>query len=90
MTQNTNGYQFLMGSDIVRDGMFMEMLDANGVCVAEVFYSDVTGKMVVTLDQNELPIEAVQELLSRARLKLPPLQQPEATTSTDEPSSTKT
>ena len=80
MTQSGSGYQFLMGSDIERDGMFMEMLDASGACVAEVFYSDVTGRMVVTLEQQELPIEAVEELLSRASLQLPPLQKPKPTT----------
>ncbi len=81
-----SGYQFLMGSDIQRNGMFMEMLDAGGVCVAEVFYSDVTDKMVVTLEQQELPIEAVQELLSRAKLQLPPLQKTEATALSAKPS----
>ena len=89
MTGSGSGYQFLMGSDIERDGMFMEMLDASGACVAEVFYSDVTHKMVVTLGQQGLPIEAVQELLSRSRLQLPPTQKLEAATPAGEPSPTR-
>ena len=76
MTQSNGGYQFLMGSDIERDGMFMEMLDESGAYVAEVFYSDVTHNMVVTLERQSLPIEAVQELLSRSRLSLPPASEP--------------
>ena len=84
MTQSGSEYQFLMGSDIERDGMFMEMLDASGACVAEFFYSDVTGRMVITLEQQGLPIEAVEELLSRARLRLLPLQKPEPNTSAGE------
>jgi hypothetical protein len=67
----------------------MEMLDANEACAAEVFYSEVTGKMVVTLMKQGLPIEAVEELLSRARHWLPPRQKPEATTSAGEPSPVK-
>ncbi len=84
-----SGYQFLMGSDIERDGMFMEMLDASGACVAEFFYSDATHRMVVTLGQQGLPIEAVQELLSRSKLQLPPLQRTETATPAGEPSPTK-
>jgi hypothetical protein len=79
----------MVGSDLVRDGMFMEMLDASEACAAEVFYSDVTGKMVVTLIQRGLPIEAVEELLSRARRQLPPRQEPEAITSASDPSAAK-
>lgn len=89
MTPGGSGHQFLMGSDIQRDGMFMEMLDASGACVAEVFYSDVTGRMVVTLERQELPIEAVEELLSRAKLQLPPRQRTEAATPAGEPPPTK-
>ncbi len=89
MTGSGIGYQFLMGSDIERNGMFMEMLDTSGACVAEVFYSDITHRMVVTLGRPGLPIEAVQELLSRARLKLPPFRKPEAATPAGEPSPAK-
>lgn len=55
MTQSSGEYQFLMGSDIERDGMFMEMLDESGACVAEVFYSDATHNMVVTLERQGYP-----------------------------------
>ena len=48
------------------------MLDAANTHVAEVFYSDVTNKMVVAMQGHALPIEAVEELLSQARLRLPP------------------
>mgnify|MGYP000347179615 CR=1 FL=1 len=54
--------------------MFMEMLDLEGVSLAEVFYADATGKMVVSLDRQALPIEAVETLILRARLRPPPKQ----------------
>jgi len=38
----------------------------------EVFYSDVTGNMFVTLDRPSLPLELVEQLLSAAKLRLPP------------------
>lgn len=85
MTSGGSGHQFLMGSDIQRGGMFMKMLDASEACVAKVFYSDVTGRMVVTLERQEPPIEAVEELLSRAKLQLPPLQKTEAATPAGKP-----
>ena len=71
MTVREDEYQFLVGSDIQRDGMYLEMSDATGACVTEVFYSDVTGSMVVTLDKPSLPFEAVEQLLSMAKFCLP-------------------
>jgi hypothetical protein len=71
MTGDEGEYRFLVGSDIHRDGMYLEMSDAQGACVSDVFYSDVTDKMVVTLDKPSLPIEAVEHLLAMAKLRLP-------------------
>ena len=65
-------YEFLMGSDIHRDSMFLELRDPAGGYTGEVFYSDATATMVVTLEQRDLPIEIVEALLSRAKARLPP------------------
>lgn len=72
MIEGAGKFTFIMGSDIERNGMFLEMLSAEGVYVAEVFHSDVTSEMVVTMQGHVLPIEALEELLSQARLRLPP------------------
>jgi len=55
-----------MGSDVVRDGMFMELLSSERVLLTEVFYSDVTNRMVVTLGRQALPIEVIETLLFQA------------------------
>jgi len=41
-----HGQEFVltMGSDIPKDGMFLELRPVEGVSVAEVFYSDTTGE----------------------------------------------
>jgi hypothetical protein len=72
MTGDHGDYKFTMISDLDRDGMFIELTATNGALVAEVFHSDVTGKMVVTL-YAPLPLEVVEHLLSDARQRLPPL-----------------
>lgn len=48
------------------------MTGADGTPVAEVFYSDVTGDMVVSRYEPASPFEAVEQLLSTAKLRLPP------------------
>lgn len=63
------------GSDIVRDGMFLEA-DLIGTAarrtVAESFYSDVTGKLTLTLFEENVPVELVEYLISDGRECLPP------------------
>jgi hypothetical protein len=78
MTARGGEYRFVVGSDVQRDGMYPEMTDVEGAFVAEVFYSDVTHRMVVTLDRPSLPIEVVERLLSVAKLRLPPAERGEA------------
>ncbi len=66
-------YSFLIASDLDRDGLGVEMLYNNHI-FAEVFYSDVTDKMTVSLAKSDLPIEAVEKLLETAKERLPPAQ----------------
>ncbi|AMO25599.1 hypothetical protein GCM10027034_09790 [Ramlibacter solisilvae] len=68
-------YRFTRGSDVVRDGMFLEA-DVVGAAerrtVAEVFYSDATGKFSVTLFEESVPAELVEFLIADAKACLPP------------------
>ncbi len=72
MAAGDSEYGFVVGNDVERDGMHLEVIDANGAVMAEVFYPDVTGDTIVTLDRPSLPLEAVERLLSVAKLRLPP------------------
>jgi len=68
----TQGYRTVRGSDVQRDGMFLELIDeSTGDEVAEVFYSDVTRKMTISVFRPELPLE-VELLIERAKHELLP------------------
>ena len=67
------GYQTVRGSDVRRDGMYLELIDiGTGDEVAEVFYSDVTQEMTVSLYKTDLPLEVIELLIAKAKLELPP------------------
>ena len=70
-------YSFTRGSDVVRDGMYLEADRIGGAerqTVAEVFYSDVTGRFSVTLFEEAVPAELVEFMIADARKCLPPIQ----------------
>jgi hypothetical protein len=68
-------YRLTRGSDIVRDGMFIEA-DVLGSeqprTVVEVFYSDKTGKFFVSCFEENVPVELVEYLIAEGRKCLPP------------------
>ena len=73
MSEIPSGYQTVRGSDVQRDGMYLELIDqSTGDEVAEVFYSDVTHKMTISIFQPELPLDVVESLILRAKHDLPP------------------
>lgn len=73
MTFGGQEYHVMMGSDVVRDGMYIEITAGpRGTdAVLEVFYSDVRHDMVVTLFAANLPVEVVEWAISVARDRLP-------------------
>ena len=73
MSELMPGYHTLRGSDVQRDGMYLELIDQRtGDEVAEVFYSDVSGAMSISVFQQEMPLEPIERLIQRARQDLPP------------------
>jgi hypothetical protein len=68
-------YHGVIGSDLDRDGMYVEVQDARDSSVLiEVFYSDERHTMTVTLYGSDIPIEVVEWSLQTARTRLPPTQ----------------
>lgn len=53
-------------SDVVRDGMGVELLDENHKVVAELFRSDVTGSFHLNTFGNDVPISDVRSLFDAA------------------------
>ena len=73
MGELSPGYRTVRGSDVRRDGMCLELIDeGTGDEVAEVFYSDVTHEMTISVFKPELPLPVVELLIERAKHDLPP------------------
>jgi len=69
----TQGYRTIRGSDVQRDGMYLELIDeSTGDEVAEIFYSDTTHNMTISVFQPNLPLAVVELLIERAKRDLPP------------------
>ena len=69
------GQHFCMvvGSDVTRDGMFIELSEAGSVPVLmEAFYSDADGSFTITGFGSPVPIEVAEQFIARARESLPP------------------
>jgi hypothetical protein len=73
-------YSFTRGSDVVRDGMFLEaelVGESTRRTVAEVFYSDETGRFFVSCFVEAVPLELIEYLISEGRKRLPPTEKHE-------------
>lgn len=72
---NGQSYGVVRGSDVQRDGMYLELWSAKHPekQLCEVFYSDITQNMTVTcFDQEDIPLEVMEEYLSQSRYLLTP------------------
>ncbi|WP_284602449.1 hypothetical protein [Dickeya dadantii] len=68
-------YELTRGSDILRDGMFLELSEAGTSPlrqIAEIFYSDVTHEFFLTCYEENIPLGAIEELISEAKNLLLP------------------
>lgn len=69
-------FSSVRGSDIKRDGMFIEVREQIGDkehLVLEVFYSDEDGKMTFTTFEKNLPFELLELIVQTARARLTPV-----------------
>ena len=67
-------YEVIMGRDVVRDGMFLELWDRpSGELAVEVFFSDVDGTFSTTRYRAVVPPEVEEWLQAEARRRLPPV-----------------
>jgi hypothetical protein len=73
MSELLRGYRTVRGSDVRRNGMYLELIDeSSGDEVGEVFYSDFTHEMTISVFQPELPLHVVELFIERAKQDLPP------------------
>jgi hypothetical protein len=74
MTIEFNGQRFstLMGSDLQRDGMFLELhSEASSLLLMEAFCSDQDFSFTVTGFDHPVPLLVVEQFLAEARQRLP-------------------
>ncbi|WP_038908269.1 hypothetical protein [Dickeya oryzae] len=68
-------YELTRGSDIIRNGMYLELSEAGTSPlrqIAEIFYSDSTHEFVMTCYVENIPLDAIEKLISEAKKHLPP------------------
>ena len=74
MAVNGIEYNLVRGSDVDRDGMYLELTEAESKkCVAEVFYSDRTHDFSITCFQPHIPLFVIEALIQDAKRLLPPI-----------------
>lgn len=63
-------YRTQKASDIIRDGLGLELIDKNGEVVAEVFRADNNNELIFSAFKENLPFVEVELLITRARAEL--------------------
>jgi len=63
-------YRFQIASDVIRDGLGVELTDAVGHVLAEVFRCDADNSLKVSLFNDDLPFALVEKLILIARAEL--------------------
>ena len=69
-------FSLVRGSDLQRDGMFLELWSAQNPRrqLCEVFYSDVTHTMSFScFVQDDIPFEVMEQYLKQSRYLLTPM-----------------
>ncbi len=68
-------YGVTVGSDIQRDGMYLEVDDAAGAVLAEVFYHDGDHTTTFTGYRDDLPLPLVEWMIVQAKERLIPVRE---------------
>jgi hypothetical protein len=74
ITFDGHPYELLFGSDVQRDGVYLELNDVSGatpVAVLFAFYSDADGRMTFSAYREDVPFGAVEWFIAEARRRLP-------------------
>jgi hypothetical protein len=69
------GWRTQVASDVDRDGLEVELIDASGDALAEVFRCDADHTVIVNTFSNDVPLRALEWLLQVAREELEPFEE---------------
>jgi hypothetical protein len=67
-------YSVLVASDIVRDGLGVELWDNEHNLVVEVFRCDANNTVLLNTFNNDVPLNVLQSLIQFARERLEPFE----------------
>lgn len=67
-------FRFQLASDVIRDGLGVELLDHNHCVLAEIFRCDRDHTLTISLFTENLPFAAIEMLIDRAKLNLDPFE----------------
>ena len=74
MEQFPKKWDTQIASDVIRDGLGMELLDEENNVLAEVFRCDADNSLTISLFRDELPLCAIEALIALARARLEPFE----------------
>jgi hypothetical protein len=63
-------YRYQFASDVIRDGMGLELTDENWNVLAEVFRCDANNSLTISLFSEGLPFIEIEKLVLIARKEL--------------------
>lgn len=63
-------YSLQTASDVIRDGLAVELIDESSQVIAEIFRCDRTGTVTFSAFHNDIPFIQVESLIRVAREKL--------------------
>ena len=73
-------YSTKIGSDIDRDGFFVELYretESGPVFVAEAFWSDENSSFVISFTEKTIPFSVLELFIVEARSRVPPKNNPQ-------------
>ncbi|HET6941356.1 MAG TPA: hypothetical protein VFH89_04250 [Sphingomicrobium sp.] len=65
-------YHAVIGSDLDRDGMFLEVTDGASSLVAILFYSDRNSEMTLTAHRPDIPLALIEWMVDEGKKRLSP------------------
>jgi hypothetical protein len=69
-TLNDQQWPFIIGSDVQRDGLYLEVQNPQGDVAFEIFRSDRERTVTFTAFQEDIPMEVVEAAAAFARPRL--------------------
>ena len=66
--------RFQVASDVIRDGLGLELIAEDNRVLAEVFRHDLSHRLTVTCYEQDIDLSLLETLITRARQELEPFE----------------